>query len=221
MTQTATSQCLRWFVPVCPPKQSLTNLLRVNFRHRKVTWSASAQLFSRWRISSVLCSFHVSAVRRLDPAALLDYQLSVFLFIFVLHEPTVKRATAHTDAVLYVSRVFKLFIFWSIAFTELCSNSSGVIYYYDENFIVTIVVFGLFLFPCFILGRLSTSAAPHVADQRTPSVNWRVNKVRKPLAEIFEDALGYNLQLLPSPATSPLPGCKPSFSRWKRSVVIL
>lgn len=33
-----------------------------------------------------------------------------FSFVFVLQEPTVKRARAHTDAALYVSRVFELFI---------------------------------------------------------------------------------------------------------------
>lgn len=51
------------------------------------------------------------------------------------HQPTVKRARTHTDAVLYAGRVFKLFIFSSIAFTELCSNTSRVIYY-EESFIV-------------------------------------------------------------------------------------
>lgn len=61
---------------------------------------------------------HIEAVQRLDPAAqqaLLRDQLHVsdlvlptylfllfFIFIFYFHEPTVKRARAHTDAVLSV-----------------------------------------------------------------------------------------------------------------------
>lgn len=76
---------------------------------------------SRFKLSGCH-KLHVSAV--VDPAAQqaeLDDQLRVsvvFIFldlIFFSHEPTVKRARAHTDAVPSASCVFKLFIFRGIA----------------------------------------------------------------------------------------------------------
>ncbi len=109
------------------------------------------------------------AVQRLDPAAqqacpitsssfltflsLLDIYFFSLCFCFSRSQLW-KRARAHTDAVLYVSRVFKLFILSSIAFSELCSNMRRVIYYHTD-FSLWIVLFSSCTLSCFILDRLS------------------------------------------------------------------
>lgn len=86
-------------------------------------------------------SFHIQAVQRLDPLsqqALLNDQLNVvdlvfsrcllFFFLLVLMHPTVKRARAHTYAVL--SAVYLSYLFSELLlFSKLCSNSGRIIYY--------------------------------------------------------------------------------------------
>lgn len=183
MNQKITSQCFWWFLPVCPPKLNFTSVLQSAVLISDIEKSPgvlqSYPLFSRCRISVVICTVSLSHLS--SPAPMTSFlTLSSQDIFFFFHEPTVKRARAHTDAVLYVSRVFKLFIFWSIAFTELCSNSSRVIYY-DKNFIVNRVVFRLYLFPCFNLGRLSRPPQQHCMwltngyseNSLSSSVNWR------------------------------------------------
>lgn len=80
----------------------------VNFRHRNVTRSASVIS----EVSVVVRTVKLSAAQR----ALLHYQphVSTYLF-FYFHEPTVKRARAHTDALQSVSRVFKLLSYFLLS----------------------------------------------------------------------------------------------------------
>lgn len=135
----------------------------VNFRRWNVTWSASVMSV----IQPIQHFCFQTCCNAFSPAPWipLDYQLHVprarsrlhiyFSFVFPTSQLW-KRARTHTDAVVYVSRVFMLFIVWSIAFTELCSNRCRFIYY-DENFHCESCRFFQSCTSCprFILDRLS------------------------------------------------------------------
>ena len=140
-------------------------------------------------ISVVVCSVQLQQPGAMSPTFSTFSTFSSPRIYFPPHEPTVKRARAHTDAVLSASRVFKLFIFSSIAFTELCSNSCRVIYY--KSFIVNRVVFSklsLFLVSpspvCPV--RLSRAVCGHRTDALgTLVLTTRVNNISRPVVEVF------------------------------------
>lgn len=150
----------------------------VNFRRWNVTWSASVMSV----IQQIQHFCFQTCCNAFSPAPWipLDYQLHVprarsrlhiyFSFVFPTSQLW-KRARTHTDAVVYVSRVFMLFIVWSIAFTELCSNRCRFIYY-DENFHCESCLFFKVVPPVLVSSSTvcpsvpSTSAALHVANER-------------------------------------------------------
>lgn len=144
-----TSQCFAWFSPVCPPKLIFTSLLQSAVLISDAGMSPgvlqSCPLFSRFNIS-VFRPAVTRSVQRLESCSITSSMFPsssclhiYFSFVFPTSQLW-KRARTHTDAVVYVSRVFMLFIVWSIAFTELCSNRCRFIYY-DENFHCEIVSF--------------------------------------------------------------------------------
>lgn len=136
----------------------------------------SCPLFSRFNISVFKPAVTLS-VQRLESRSITSSMFpSSFpsAYLFLLRFPTSqlwKRARTHTDAVVYVSRVFMLFIVWSIAFTELCSNRCRFIYY-DENFHCESCLFFKVVPPVLVSSSTvcpsvpSTSAALHVANER-------------------------------------------------------
>lgn len=112
------------------------------FRHWKVTWSAVIQ-----QMQTFCCHcLHISAVQRLDPAAqqaVLDDQLHVYMiFIFLLFFMSqLWKGLEHILMQFCLSAAYLTYLFPEVLlFTELCSNSSRIIYY-DKNFIVKRVVF--------------------------------------------------------------------------------
>lgn len=83
---------------------------------------------------------------------------------------------------LSVSRLFKLFIFWGIAFTELCSNSNRIIYYDKWHCEIVLFLQIVFFSLCFIL-CLCLSSPPQqqhcmwlmkgcFENSLSSSVNW-------------------------------------------------
>lgn len=145
----------------------------------------SEELFRRFQ-QNFCCHndvlYRLSSPARLGPAAQhapLNHQPHVpdiyivlflnFYFYFFFNEPTVKRARQHWCSSVRQPRIFKLFIFWSVAFTELCSNSCRVIYYknvFCESCCFQIVLFCLL----FLVSHLRPSCPPpealRVANQR-------------------------------------------------------
>lgn len=142
---------------------------------------------------------HIEAVQRLDPAAqqaLLRDQLHVsdlvlptylfllFFFFFFISMSQLWKGLEHIlmQFCLSVSRLFKLFIFWGIAFTELCSNSNRIIYYDKWHCEIVLFLQIVFFSLCFIL-CLCLSSPPQqqhcmwlmkgcFENSLSSSVNW-------------------------------------------------
>lgn len=193
-------------LPVCPPKLNSTSLLQSAVFISDAGMSPgvlqSCPLLSRFNISDFKPAVMLS-VQRLDPArwpAPCSRARPVCIFISpsFVHKPTVKRARTHTDAVVYVSRVFMLFIVWSIAFTKLCSNRCRFIYY-DKNFHCESCRFSkLYLLSLFgprPSVRLSRPPQQHcmwLMNGRSESLSSReegFNTLSKCIVEIFENVV--------------------------------
>lgn len=172
----------------------------VDFRHWNVTRSSSSliSLFSRWNIFLLsCCTSKQSSALILQPSKPCSetssmcltssfplIYFSFFLFLFFISMSQLWKGLEHIlmQFCLSVSRLFKLFIFWGIAFTELCSNSNRIIYYDKWHCEIVLFLQIVFFSLCFIL-CLCLSSPPQqqhcmwlmkgcFENSLSSSVNW-------------------------------------------------
>lgn len=101
------------------------------------------------------------------PCSMTSSVLVLFLFLsFVFMSQLWKRARAHTDAVLSVSCIFKLFIFYRYCFSLSYAVTVVGLFIMTRDFIISRVVFRSYLIVCpyFILGPSVFSACGSSTD---------------------------------------------------------
>lgn len=158
-------------------------------------WAESSALILQPRRGAAPCSGPC-------PFWIFIFPLFFFLFFYVFYFMSqLWKGLEHILMQFCQSAVYLSYLFSEVLlFTELCSNSSRIIYY-DENLIVNRVVFQIVPRPLSsfhprpsVLFHLSSTACGLLMDageNRSFPPVWRgVNKISRLVVEIFENVAG-------------------------------